>query len=289
MNKCKHSYKLSQLYAMVGITKQGHYKRVARQQQVAAITSEVISAAHQVRKAHQRMGCRKLYSLMGPKGMGRDKVEAILLSNGFRVKRKRNYRRTTYAGPCHYPNHISGLQVSGLHQLWVSDITYIPVAYDSHYYLTLVMDVYSRKIVGWALSQGMRADQTVLPAYQMAIASLSQGQGHGLIFHSDKGSQYLCQELAGYHKRYGVLPSMGGKAWENAHAESVNGILKNEYIDFKGVEISLTAAYKMIKTIIKRYNHERPHGSLKNMKPIEFETFVHQLADGQKPIVTINY
>lgn len=280
---------MSGLYGMLGITKQGHYKRVSRQQQAAAMTSEVISAADQVRKAHPRIGCRKLYSLIGPKGMGRDKVEAILLSNGFRVKRKRNYHRTTYAGPGHYPNHISGLQVGSPGQLWVSDITYIPVDYASHYYLTVVMDVYSRKIVGWALSQGMRADQTVLPAYQMATASLSQQQGGGLIFHSDKGSQYLCKELAGHHKYYGVVPSMGGKAWQNAHAESINGILKNEYIDFEGMKISLNDARKMIKTTIRRYNYERPHGSLNNMNPIEFETFVHQLADEQKPIFKINY
>lgn len=289
MNKCKHPHKLSDLYAMVGISKQGHYKRVARQQQVTAMTSKVISTAHQLRKAHPRMGCRKLYSLIAPLGLGRDKVEAILLCNGFRVKRKRNYHRTTYAGPCAYPNHISGLQLSGPHQLWVSDITYIAVGNGNHYYLTLVLDVYSRKIVGWSLSPGMRADQTVLPAYQMAIGSLSKGQGQGLIFHSDKGSQYLCKVLAVYHKRYGVVPSMGGKAWENAHAESVNGILKNEYIAFEGMDISLTAARRMVKTIITRYNEERPHGSLKNMKPQEFETFVHQLADGQKPIIKINY
>ena len=82
---------------------------------------------------------------------------------------------------------------------------------------------------------------------------------------------------------------MGGKAWENAHAESINGVLKNEYIDFEGMDVSYTQARHSIDSIIKRYNEERPHGSLRNMKPLEFETYVKQLTTKQKPIFEINY
>ncbi len=280
---------MGSLYQIAGISKQGHYKGIAHQKKMEGIGGEVLAAARQVRKEHKRMGCRKLYSVIRPQGMGRDKTEALLLSNGFRVERKRNYHRTTYAGTSAYPNHITGMQVMDINQLWVSELTYIPVGHGRYFYLSLVQDVYSRKVVGWALSQGMQAEQTVIYAYQMAIEKISLQQGEGLVFHSDKGSQYIDKKLKELHDLYGVVPSMGGKAWQNAHAESINGVLKNEYIDFQGMDISLFQARKMVKNIIRKYNQERPHGSLKNMKPEEFENFVQQLAVGQKPVVTINY
>ena len=277
------------MYQMIGITKQGHYKRVAYQEKMDHLADEVVTSAHKIRKEHKRMGCRKLYHEIKPEGLGRDRTEAILLSKGFRVKRKRNYFRTTYAGRHWYPNHISGLKVTDINQLWVSDITYIPINYMKRYYLTLILDVYSRKIVGWCLSRVMQAEKTILPAYQKAIGTITDLQRKGLIFHSDKGSQYIWKELEELHTHHGITPSMGGKAWENAHAESINGILKNEYIDFEGMNISFSEARLMIDSIVKKYNEQRPHGSLKNMKPVEFENYIKQLNNNEKPIFEINY
>lgn len=277
------------MYQMTGITKQGHYKRVAYREKMEHIANEVVQQAHLIRERHKRMGCRKMYYKIKPERIGRDRTEAILLSNGFRVKRKRNYHRTTYSGRYFYPNHISGLKVTDVNQLWVSDITYIPVSYAKRYYLTLIQDVYSRKIVGWCLSRVLQAERTVLPAFKKAIGAITENQCKGLIFHSDKGSQYIWKELQDLHDHYGVTPSMGGKAWENAHAESINGILKNEYIDFEGLNVSFSEARLSIDSIIRRYNEERPHGSLRNMIPIEFERYVKELSNKQKPIFEINY
>lgn len=280
---------MQSLYQMIGISKQAHYKRLANHKKQFDLTQAVIGAAREIRKDHKRMGCRKLYSLIKPEGIGRDKTESILLSNGFRVAPKRNYHRTTYSGTRWYENRISGFKVTDINQLWVSDITYIPVSYNKHYYLTLIQDVYSRKITGWQLSNGMRTSQTVVPAYQQAMTSISGIYQKKLIFHSDKGSQYSSREMDQLHSEYGVLPSMGGKAWENAHAESLNGVLKNEYIDFQGSDISLFQARKLINNIVKKYNEQRPHGSLKKMKPVEFETYVKNLDSKHKPIFKINY
>lgn len=280
---------MTELYQMVGITKQAHYKRVKTQEEAIETTQQVLSKARKIRENHKKMGCRKLYSEIRPTGIGRDKFEAILLSNGLRVKRKRNYHRTTYAGKTRYPNRISGMEVRDVNQLWVSDITYIPVANGKHYYLTLVQDVYNREVKGWQLSANMTADDTVIPAYRMGVGSINKQEIKGLIFHSDRGSQYSSTELEILHNKNEVLPSMGGKAWENAHAESINGVLKNEYISFENMNISLSEARKAIKTIIHLYNHERPHGSLKNRKPAEFVNFVQQLNREQRPIFKINY
>lgn len=277
------------MYSMVGISKQGHYKRVASQAKRSALSREVIASASAIRAVHPRLGCRKLYRLLGPEGLGRDKTEQLLLSHGFRVSRKRNFHRTTRSTGVYYPNRISGRRITDIDQLYVSDITYIPVSYGEHFYLTLVKDVYSRKIKGWQLSKTLSTIDTVVPAYQMAISSLSEQQRHGLIFHSDKGSQYIAGWMKKLHHRNGTIPSMGGKAWENAHAESLNGILKNEYIDFQGKQVSLKAARKIISGVVYKYNTQRPHGSLKNLKPAEFETFLAGLTPQERPIVTINY
>ena len=289
MNKSRFNYSMTKLYNMVGISKQAHYKRVQQQEKFFYFTHDILAKDSEIRKDHRRMGCRKLYNEIKPEAIGRDKFESILLSNGFRVKRKRNYHRTTYAGKTWYPNRISGTQVSWINQVWVSDITYIPIAYKKHYYLTLVQDVYSRKITGWQLSKEMSAEQTVVPAYQMGIGSLSKEQRKGLIFHSDKGSQYSWKELEQEHINNEVQPSMGGKAWENAHAESINGVLKNEYINFENMNVSLKQARGIMERIIDLYNNKRPHGSLNKMKPTEFETYVQTHSEMKKPVFKINY
>ena len=83
---------------MVGISKQGHYKRVNHLQKIEDLSVSIVTKAQEIRLEHKRIGCRKMFYEIQPKGMGRDKTEALLLSNGFRVARKRNYHRTTYAG-----------------------------------------------------------------------------------------------------------------------------------------------------------------------------------------------
>ena len=182
---------MNQLYKSVGISKQGHYKRLRSALKYEEQKSSIIKAAYVLRADHKRLGCRKMYGEIQPLGIGRDRTESILLDNGFRIARRRNYRRTTYAGLSWYSNKISGKQVTGVRQIWVSDITYIAVGYNTFYYLTLILDVYSRKLVGWSLSNTMKADHTVVRAYKMAIDELTKIECKQLIFHSDRGSQYV--------------------------------------------------------------------------------------------------
>lgn len=244
MNKSRSHFTLKQLYEMVGITKQAHYKRVKQQEKLAEITHEIVNSAKLIRQKHTQMGCRKLYDQIKPEAIGRDRFEAILLSNGFRVKRKKNYHRTTYSGKRWYPNRISGLEVRRENTLMVSDLTYIPVFYGKRFYLTLVLDVYSRMVKGWSLSINMTTEETVVPAFLMAVEGLTKQECKRLIFHSDRGSQYGSDIMKNLHKQYKTKASMGGKAWENAHAESINGILKNEYINFENLNLSLKEAQK---------------------------------------------
>lgn len=280
---------MNDIYAMIGITKQGFYRRLIREKALEYKKQKIIEIATQIRADHKKMGCRKLYDEIVPCGIGRDRTEKILLDNGFRLPRRRSYHRTTYAGKRFYKNLISGNIITGRNRLFVSDITYIPIGFKQHYYLTLVLDVYTRIIKGWALSGTMRVEDTVEPAFLMSINGMAQKERGELIFHSDKGTQYGSEQMKMHFERTGVKPSMGGKAWENAHAESLNGILKNEYINFENVVVPLNVARKMMVRWVWLYNNERPHGSLNKMKPTEFENYVEQLSSQHKPKYKINY
>ncbi len=289
MNKSLHCHKMNDIYAMAGITKQGFYGRLSRAKNLIEKEGAIIEMAREIRLDHKKMGCRKIFDEIKPCGLGRDRTERVLLDNGFRIPRKRNYQRTTYAGERFYDNLISGSTITGKNQLFVSDITYIPVGYRNHYYLTLVLDVYTRCIKGWSLSTTMRVEDTVEPSFLMSIQGMKDAGLKKLVFHSDKGSQYGSDVMRSHYKCTKVNPSMGGKAWENAHAESLNGILKNEYINFENIEVPFTTANKMLAKWIYLYNNERPHGSLNKMKPTEFETYVDSLDNQHKPKYKINY
>ena len=289
MNKSLHDHKMQALYGMVGITKQGHYKRIRRERELCWISEDILSKATAIRKDHPRMGCRKLYDEIGNCSLGRDRTERLLLDNGFRVPKKRNYHRTTYAGNRWYDNLITGSWVVGADRLFVSDITYIPLGDNRFYYLTLVLDVYSRKIKGWSLSDNMRTEDTVFRAFSMSIEGLTPYDLKRLVFHSDRGSQYGSDLMKEQFEATGVSPSMGGKAWENAHAESLNGIMKNEYINLENTTTPLKVATKQIGRWVYLYNFERPHGSIQKMKPAEYETYLEGLALRDKPKYLINY
>lgn len=280
---------MKDIYAMIGITKQAFYKRLKSDRRKEEVNAQILDCAAAIRAEHTRIGCRKIHSLLENPGMGRDRTEQLLLSKGFRLQRKRSYHRTTYAGKTYYENLITGLELRAADQLWVSDMTYIGVGYRRNYYLTLILDVYTRRIKGWSLSDTMRTEDTVLPAFEMAARELPLSGSKKPIFHSDKGAQYGSDLMREVYEKYGVTPSMGGKAWENAHAESLNGILKNEYIHFGMSELGLKKATRMVKNWIYLYNHKRPHGSLGNMKPWEYEIYIERTAVRNRPLVTINY
>ena len=136
--RSSHGHTMKDLYRMIGITKQGFYRRLGRAKRKERIKEELLESARAIRKEHPRLGCRKIHGILENPGMGRDRTERLLLEHGFRVPRKRSYHRTTYAGKNCYENLIRGLEVRAADQLWVSDMTYIPVGYQRNYYLTLI-------------------------------------------------------------------------------------------------------------------------------------------------------
>jgi putative transposase len=220
------------------------------------------------------MGCKKLYHMLKPDiakldvTMGRDKFFDLLRDWGLLVKRRRKYVVTTksFYRYSQYEDHFNGREWYKPHQAWVSDITYIRVG-ENFRYLFLITDAYSRKIVGWYLGNSLESKWAV-EALNMAIAQCPDPKG--VVHHSDRGFQYCSKAYTKVLKGAGIISSMGeaGNCYDNAMAERINGILKNEYLLDEKFR-NLKEAFKTIRQAIDQYNYVRPHMSLALMRPAE--------------------
>lgn len=221
------------------------------------------------------MGGRKLYELLEPFmlehqiKLGRDAVFDLLSAGGLLVRRRKRSVRTTNSSHWlrKYPNLVRELVPSRSNQLWVSDITYWKIE-TGHLYLSLITDAYSRKIVGYRLAASLEASESVL-ALQMALASWPPAPGK-LIHHSDRGVQYCSSAYVELLQEHGIAISMTekGDPLENAVAERVNGILKQEYLECYQVE-SLDQAKELLDQVVELYNQQRPHMSIGNRMPAQ--------------------
>lgn len=224
-----------------------------------------------------RIGGRKIHYLIELEMpsevlIGRDALFNLLRDNHLLIRQKRTQIRTTNSNHWlyKYPNLIRNFTPTGPNQLWVSDITYIR-ANQGFLYLFLITDAYSRKIVGWELAKTLEASHAQ-SALRKAIKQIPTGNT-GLIHHSDRGIQYCSNAYVKQLKKNNIQISMteNGDPLENAIAERVNGILKQEWINNLKIG-SLEQAKLKIKKIINIYNIIRPHASIDNMTPEKAHT-----------------
>lgn len=232
----------------------------------------ILSLAKAARVDFPRMGANKLLHYIRPRlsqmglDIGRDAFATLLAENDMLIKRSRSRRKTTFSQHrfYKYPNMIRDYTPTGPNQLWVSDITYIEVGC-GFVYLSLITDAYSRKIVGWELSRDLSAAGP-LKALKEALSTLPAASS--LIHHSDRGVQYCSTAYVKELEKRHVLISMteSGDPLENAIAERVNGILKNEWIDKAHLK-RWDHARAYMKRVIALYNQERPHQSISYFTP----------------------
>ncbi len=223
------------------------------------------------------MGTRKLYSLLADRihlmdaAIGRDKFFDLLGRRELLVKRRRKYAVTTQSHHRFhkYTNQLLTFKSSQPHQVWVCDITYVRIS-SGFGYLFLITDGHSRKIVGWELTDNL--------GIQGAIKALGKAMRQcpdctGLIHHSDRGFQYCSHAYVKRLKSRNIQISMAqaGNCYENAMAERVNGILKQEY-GLDETYDDLRQATKAAREGIKSYNEQRPHWSLQ----LQIPSAVHQ-------------
>lgn len=199
--------------------------------------------------------------------MGRDLFFRFINENNLIVRKRKTHKTTNSAH--HYKrfdNLIKDFIPTAPNQLFVSDITYIETEEDV-YYLSLVTDAYSRKIVGWALGDTLEAKYTI-EALFMAIKSTGMDDLSGLIHHSDRGVQYCCHRYVEMLNEYNIQISMtqSGDPLENAQAERINGILKDEWL-YRMTIRNKEELLSTLNRIIAYYNEERPHYSINMLTP----------------------
>lgn len=199
--------------------------------------------------------------------IGRDSFFSLLREHNLLVKRRKKYVRTTDSNH-HYhkwQDLTASLQVNTAGQLWVSDITYLRIT-DGFIYLSLITDAYSRKIVGYHLSQHLKAQSCII-ALDKAVTAMQQKQNN-LIHHSDRGIQYCCEQYVTRLLQNDIKISMtqNGSPYENAIAERINGILKSE-LGLDKTFASYSEAIAPTHRAIDTYNRLRPHMSCGFLTP----------------------
>ena len=258
---------------MVGISKQAFHKHLNRRIKKMEELNYLIPIVDQVRSDHPKMALRYIYKLIGPKTMGRDAFEEQFAQLGYKVCIDRNFRRTTDStGVIRFDNLIIDREFTHVNQAWVSDITYYEMN-GRFYYLTFITDLYSRKVLGWSCSTTLRADQTTIPALRKAFWIRKGIDLRGAIIHSDGGGQYYCKEFLSLTKKQGLVNSMGKTAYENPHAERLNGIIKNNYLKPYNPETPGELRSALTKAV-RMYNSEKPHSSIGGMSPDRFEELI---------------
>lgn len=257
---------------MFGKTRQGYYytqKRALIQEQD---TDEILTQVMLLRKYMPYIGTRKIYACIKPFlelrqiNIGRDKFFDIMRDQGLLVRKRKQYTRTTnsYHRFHKYPNLIKELDINRKELVWVSDITYIKTK-AGIYYLNLITDAYTKKIVGHEFAHTLEAKHC-LTALKRAIKARTTTEY--LIHHSDRGIQYCSQDYTSLLHANSIEISMteNGSPYENAIAERVNGILKTEFFNdttcdsFEEMDIA-------VNTAIEIYNTKRPHMSCSMLTP----------------------
>ncbi len=272
---------LAKLCGWFGITRQAYYQSTWKASDISIEESLILDEVQKIRSNHSRMGTRKLHtklqSFMLEHGikMGRDALFDLLSANNLLVKKRKRRVKTTnsFHWLRKYPNLIRDLVPMAPNQLWVSDITYWKIK-SGHVYISFITDVFSHKIVGYHVAETLESVETI-KALKMALSYISSESEScfELIHHSDRGVQYCQHNYVKLLKDNNVKISMteNGDPLENAVAERINGIMKDEYLMDKTVK-DIKQAKKVLKEVVSLYNEDRPHNSIENLVP----NYVHE-------------
>lgn len=270
---------MRELCAVFGVTRDAYYKAIGREDRSSSREKLIVELVRSIRHYLPRLGGRKLrvkigteLSAHGFEAPGRDKFFEILKRHGLLLERRKSRNPcTTYSGHNYavQPNLMRNLLLAKPLQALVSDVTYLRVG-SGFAYLFLTTDAFSRKILGFHLAKTLEHAEAIV-ALDMAMKGIKDPSG--IIFHSDRGVQYCCHGFLSVLYSYNMRSSMtdADHCAQNALAERMNGILKNEfYLDEDFLNFAM--ASKAVRQAIMMYNQERPHGSLEMKTPHYFHS-----------------
>lgn len=267
---------LTRFCRLLGLTRQSYYQHFWQEELISIEHELVLQRVLEIRENHRHIGTRKLYEMLQPFllehqiKIGRDALFDLLASNYLLVRRKKRKIATTnsYHRFKKYPNLVRNFVPQKPNQLWVSDITYWKIS-NGFVYISFITDAYSRKIVGYNVAQTMEAVETI-EALKMAISGfLNEPVCHfQLTHHSDRGMQYCSEVYVRLLKNNNINISMteDGDPLENAIAERINGIIKEEYLNDYSVD-NIKQAKELLVAVVNLYNNERPHQSIGLLTP----------------------
>jgi transposase InsO family protein len=265
---------IERMCMLAGVSRAGYY----RQWQASAPREEEAGLRDTVQRlalANRHYGHRRIAALLRREGwqVNKKRVLRMMRADNLLCLRKRSFVPPTtdsrHGWPV-YPNLARHLRPTAINQLWVADITYVRLA-EEFAYLAVVLDAFSRRVIGWALDGHLKAD-LALAALEMALASRAVVPG-GLVHHSDRGVQYACDTYVARLEAAGILPSMSRIAcpYDNAMAESFMKTLKQEEIDGRAYRDVVVARREIARFIEEVYNRQRLHSALAYRSPDEFE------------------
>lgn len=273
---------MKQMLDWQGISRQGAHQGIARLGKVHRDLLDTVELASLVRDNHPHMGCRDIYyATREQMPRGRDWTEQVLLGCGFRLQTPP--RSFTVAGSNVCGNLIEGMTISEPNQVWQTDITYVWVS-GRWYYISFMLDVYTRQILASYCSQDLSAASQV-HCLRKALAGSKRQELSGLIIHTDRGTQYTSDEYKSFLQRWGLTHSMAHYAWQNAYCERVNRTIKNNYLAHYTID-SFGALCRGVAQAVRLYNRSKPHQGLPSR--LSPDQFVKERNQGGYPDYRVN-
>jgi putative transposase len=268
---------IARMCTLTGVSRASYYRHW-RQVSPTREETELRDALQRLAVAHRHYGYRRLTALLHRDGwvVNHKRVLRLMRTDSLLCLRRRAFVPATTDSRHDWrvvPNLARGMQLTGLDQLWVADITYVRLL-EEFAFLAVVLDAFSRRVVGWALELHLRAALAVA-ALQMALAARRPPPGQ-LIHHSDRGVQYACAEYSALLAAHGIQPSMSrvGSPYDNAKAESFMSTLKREEVDGRAYRSAREARRSIGSFIEDIYNQQRLHSALNYLAPADFEATV---------------
>lgn len=276
-------FSMNALHRQMGYSRQAYHQQSERDRRKKEKTEKAKEQAKATRKIHPQLGSRRMHKTARIEGLGITRFEEMMSSEGLTVSKKRKWIKTTdSSGYKHiYPNLTNGLKVMGINELVVGDMTYFMNS-SGLFYLFLLTDVYSLRIVGWEASQEKRSCYAQ-SAFEKMVDLRGEANMIGTIQHTDRGGEYRSDPYIERLLSLGMKISMAKTCLENGYAERTNGLVKGSYLEFmecsnlKQVRACLTEA-------VLRLNHLHKM-VLENHSPVEYEEWTKGLPLHERPIV----
>ena len=271
---------MTELYGYIGISRQAVAQNSSRQFVFDNKVLSLLSEVEELRIEHPGCGVEKMYFTLNPSFLGRDRFIELFMDMGFKLKKKLNYKRTTYSVNSQYINLIKGLSIRAPSVVWQSDITYYAVN-EKFYYVVFIIDVYTKIIVGYEVSNSLRASAN-MRAMEMALLNYRAPKIH----HSDRGGQYIYKPYIKLLKDNKCKISMCKSSQDNAYAERINRTIKEEYLDYWNPN-NFSELRDFTKRAVNHYNNNRIHNKLGKMSPFKFYENWNKQTKNSRRIETI--